>query len=57
MIPRTEKDEESISKARGLQGVYWGEEYERMIGGMLYADRFFWHRPLTYYAFLIDIPL
>ncbi|CEJ60963.1 hypothetical protein PMG11_09517 [Penicillium brasilianum] len=37
MIPRTETDDESIRKARGLQGVCWGNEYERMIGGMLYT--------------------
>lgn len=37
MLPKTEKDEAMIEKARSLQGVCWGDEYERMIGGMLYV--------------------
>lgn len=57
MIPRTETDDESIRKARGLQGVCWGKEYERMIGGVLYVDRAFWNRSWTYDVFLVDIPL
>jgi hypothetical protein len=37
MIPKTEKDYHAIEKAKALQGVCWGDEYERMISGMLYA--------------------
>ncbi|OQE14384.1 hypothetical protein PENFLA_c038G04109 [Penicillium flavigenum] len=36
MIPKTEKDNENIEKAKTLQNRFWGEEYERMISGMLY---------------------
>ncbi|KAJ5822930.1 hypothetical protein N7447_005270 [Penicillium robsamsonii] len=36
MIPKTEKDNKNIEKARALQNRFWGEEYERMISGMLY---------------------
>jgi hypothetical protein len=34
MIPKTEKDNENIEKAKTLQNRFWGEEYE-MISGML----------------------
>lgn len=37
MLPKAEKDEAMIEKARSLQGICWGNEYERMIGGMLYV--------------------
>ncbi|KAF3392802.1 hypothetical protein F1880_008607 [Penicillium rolfsii] len=37
MIPKADKDDTIIEDARGLQGVCWGEEYERMISGMLYS--------------------
>jgi hypothetical protein len=37
MIPKTDKDDKIIEEARLLQGVFWGEEYERMISGMLYV--------------------
>ncbi|KAJ5205639.1 sugar O-acetyltransferase [Penicillium cf. griseofulvum] len=37
MIPKTEKDSENIEKAKLLQNRFWGEEYERMISGMLYS--------------------
>jgi hypothetical protein len=37
MIPKTELDYVAIEKAKALQGVCWGDEYERMISGMLYA--------------------
>ncbi|KAJ5151095.1 uncharacterized protein N7482_010347 [Penicillium canariense] len=37
MIPQTEKDDTIIAMARRLQDVCWGEEYERMISGMLYT--------------------
>ncbi|KAJ6012867.1 hypothetical protein N7499_012531 [Penicillium canescens] len=37
MIPKTDKDSEVMSKARNLRGVCWGEEYQRMISGMLYT--------------------
>jgi hypothetical protein len=36
-----------IEEARGLQGVCWGEEYERMISGMLYVVCYFSWRLLT----------
>ncbi|KAJ5625461.1 hypothetical protein N7510_001770 [Penicillium lagena] len=36
MIPATENNQELIEKARALRDVCWGEEYERMISGMLY---------------------
>ena len=39
MLPKAEKDDAIIQKARSLQGVCWGDEYERMIGGMLYDVR------------------
>ncbi|KAM0121599.1 hypothetical protein ACP6JC_001770 [Aspergillus fumigatus] len=35
MMPRTEKDSQIIEKAKSLQGVCWGEEYEKMISGIL----------------------
>lgn len=35
MIPKTEKDNESIEQAKTLRNRFWGEEYERMISGML----------------------
>jgi hypothetical protein len=37
MIPKTDKDSEAINKAQNLGGVCWGEEYQRMISGMLYV--------------------
>jgi hypothetical protein len=37
MIPKTDKDSEAINKAQNLRGVCWGEEYQRMISGMLYV--------------------
>ena len=37
MMPKTDKDDKILEEARGLQGVCWGEEYERMISGMLYV--------------------
>ncbi|KAJ5698424.1 hypothetical protein N7462_000429 [Penicillium macrosclerotiorum] len=36
MIPKTEKDNKAIEKARNIQDICWGEEYERMVSGMLY---------------------
>jgi hypothetical protein len=35
MIPKTEKDNQIIEKAKSLQGVCWGEEYEKMVSGIL----------------------
>lgn len=37
MIPKADKDDKILEEARGLQRVCWGEEYERMISGMLYV--------------------
>ncbi|KAF7169545.1 hypothetical protein CNMCM5623_002205 [Aspergillus felis] len=37
MIPKKEKDNQIIEKAKGLQGICWGEEYEKMISGILYS--------------------
>ncbi|KAJ5111615.1 hypothetical protein N7532_002150 [Penicillium argentinense] len=37
MIPLAAKSEERLEQARHLQGVCWGEEYERMVSGMLYS--------------------
>ncbi|KAL5333146.1 trimeric LpxA-like protein [Aspergillus crustosus] len=37
MLPKTEIDTQALEKARGLQGVCWGEEYERMISGIPYS--------------------
>jgi hypothetical protein len=37
MLPTTEKDSAAILKAKTLQNIPWGDEYERMISGMMYA--------------------
>jgi hypothetical protein len=37
MLPTTEKDAAAIEKAKTLQNVPWGDEYERMISGMMYV--------------------
>jgi hypothetical protein len=37
MLPTTEKDSTAIEKAKTLQNIPWGDEYERMISGMMYA--------------------
>ncbi|KAL4875694.1 trimeric LpxA-like protein [Aspergillus karnatakaensis] len=37
MLPTTEIDTQAITQAKTLQGVCWGEEYERMISGMVYS--------------------
>ncbi|KAL2867791.1 maltose acetyltransferase-domain-containing protein [Aspergillus lucknowensis] len=37
MLPKSEKDRHAIEKAARLRGTCWGEEYERMISGMLYS--------------------
>ncbi|KAJ5414963.1 hypothetical protein N7509_000061 [Penicillium cosmopolitanum] len=37
MIPKTNKNLEVIAKARGLQNICSGEEYEQMISGCLYT--------------------
>ncbi|KAL3492116.1 trimeric LpxA-like protein [Aspergillus germanicus] len=37
MLPTTEKDTAAIEKAKALQNVPWGDEYERMISGMIYS--------------------
>jgi hypothetical protein len=47
MIPKVDKDDTIIEEARGFQGVCWGEEYERMISGMLYVVSYSFWRPLT----------
>jgi hypothetical protein len=47
MIPKVDKDATIIEEARGLQGICWGEEYERMISGMLYVVSYSLWRPLT----------
>jgi hypothetical protein len=39
MLPTTEKDTAAIEKAKTLENVPWGDEYERMISGMMYAPR------------------
>jgi hypothetical protein len=37
MLPTTEKDSVAIETAKTLQNIPWGDEYERMISGMMYA--------------------
>jgi hypothetical protein len=39
MLPTTKKDTTAIEKAKTLENVPWGDEYERMISGMMYAPR------------------
>ncbi|OJJ54779.1 hypothetical protein ASPSYDRAFT_61292 [Aspergillus sydowii CBS 593.65] len=37
MLPKPEKCPQTLAKARSLHGVCWGDEYEKMISGMLYS--------------------
>lgn len=43
MIPKEEPDRAVIKKAKDLQNVCWGEEYERMVSGVLFVKLLWAH--------------